>query len=43
VTPKQGHQGVALALTGATSEQALAASPIRPTYALRWLADLLPE
>ena len=33
----------ALALTGATGEQALATSPIRPTYALRQLADLLPE
>jgi NagD protein len=33
----------ALALTGATPEQALATSPIRPTYALRQLADLLPE
>ena len=33
----------ALALTGATSEQALASSPIHPTYALRQLADLLPQ
>jgi NagD protein len=33
----------ALVLTGATSEQALAASPIHPTYALRRLAHLLPE
>jgi len=33
----------ALALTGATSESALATSPIRPTYALRQLADVLPE
>ena len=32
----------ALALTGATDEQALAASPIRPTYVLKQLADLLP-
>ncbi len=32
----------ALALTGATPESALATSPIRPTYALRQLADLLP-
>lgn len=33
----------ALALTGATPEDALATSTIRPTYALRQLADLLPE
>ncbi len=33
----------ALALTGATPESALVTSPIRPTYALRRLADLLPE
>ena len=33
----------ALALTGATPESALLTSPIRPTYALRQLADLLPE
>jgi NagD protein len=32
----------ALALTGATSREALAASPIRPTYVLERLADLLP-
>lgn len=32
-----------LVLTGATGEAALAASPIRPTYVLRQLADLLPE
>lgn len=32
----------ALALTGATPESALAAAPIRPTYALRRLIDLLP-
>ncbi len=32
-----------LVLTGATSEAALAASPIRPTYVLRQLEDLLPE
>jgi NagD protein len=34
--------GAALALTGATPERALAMSPIRPTYALRQLIDLLP-
>ena len=33
----------ALVLTGATDEQALAASPIRPTYVLQQLADLLPR
>lgn len=33
----------ALALTGATPESALATSSIRPTYALRTLANLLPE
>ncbi len=33
----------ALALTGATPESALASSAIRPTYALRQLADLLPK
>jgi NagD protein len=33
----------ALALTGATPEAALATASIRPTYALRQLADLLPE
>jgi NagD protein len=33
----------ALALTGATGESALQASPIKPTYVLRQLADLLPE
>jgi len=32
----------ALALTGATSEAALAASPVRPTYVLHQLSDLLP-
>ena len=32
----------ALVLTGATAEAALASSPIRPTYVLRTLADLLP-
>jgi NagD protein len=32
----------ALALTGATSESALADSTIRPTYVLRQLSDLLP-
>jgi HAD superfamily hydrolase (TIGR01450 family) len=32
----------ALVLTGATDEKALAASPIRPTYVLKQLADLLP-
>jgi phosphoglycolate/pyridoxal phosphate phosphatase family enzyme len=32
----------ALTLTGATPEAALATSPIRPTYVLRCLADLLP-
>ncbi|MGE5601635.1 MAG: HAD-IIA family hydrolase [Nitrososphaerales archaeon] len=32
----------ALALTVATPESALATSPVRPTYALRELADLLP-
>jgi len=32
-----------LVLTGATSEAALAASPIRPTYVLRQLGDLLPK
>jgi arabinose operon protein AraL len=31
-----------LVLTGATSEAALAESPIRPTYVLRTLGDLLP-
>jgi ribonucleotide monophosphatase NagD (HAD superfamily) len=31
----------ALVLTGATDAQALAASPIKPTYVLRQLADLL--
>jgi ribonucleotide monophosphatase NagD (HAD superfamily) len=29
-------------LTGATDEKALAASPIKPTYVLKQLADLLP-
>jgi ribonucleotide monophosphatase NagD (HAD superfamily) len=33
----------ALVLTGATDEAGLAASPIRPTYVFRQLADLLPE
>jgi HAD superfamily hydrolase (TIGR01450 family) len=33
----------ALALTGATPASALAASSIRPTYALHQLADLLPD
>jgi NagD protein len=33
----------ALVLTGATSEEELATSPIRPTYVLRRLGDLLPE
>jgi NagD protein len=33
----------ALALTGATSESALIAPSIRPTYALRQLSDLLPD
>jgi len=33
----------ALTLTGATSEADLAASPIRPTYVLHRLGDLLPE
>jgi phosphoglycolate/pyridoxal phosphate phosphatase family enzyme len=32
----------ALVLTGATDEAALASSPIRPTYVLRTLADLIP-
>jgi NagD protein len=32
----------ALVLTGATDERMLAASPIKPTYVLRRLADLLP-
>jgi NagD protein len=38
------HAGMsaALMLTGATSESALADSPIRPTYVLRQLRDLLP-
>ena len=31
----------ALVLTGATDEAALASSPIRPTYVLRTLADLI--
>ncbi len=33
----------ALVLTGATSEAALNASPIRPTYVLRQLADVIPD
>ena len=33
----------ALVLTGATGEEALAASPIKPTYVLKRLADLLPR
>lgn len=33
----------ALVLTGATDAAALAASPIRPTYVLERLADLLPQ
>jgi arabinose operon protein AraL len=33
----------ALVLTGATAESALPGSPVRPTYVLRTLADLLPE
>jgi phosphoglycolate/pyridoxal phosphate phosphatase family enzyme len=32
-----------LVLTGATDEAALASSPVRPTYVLHRLADLLPE
>ena len=32
----------ALVLTGATDERTLAASPIKPTYVLKCLADLLP-
>lgn len=32
----------ALTLTGATTEQMLAESPIQPTYVIRQLADLLP-
>jgi ribonucleotide monophosphatase NagD (HAD superfamily) len=32
-----------LVLTGATSETALLASTILPTYVLRQLGDLLPE
>jgi arabinose operon protein AraL len=33
----------ALALTGATDENALAGSRVRPTYVLHRLAELLPE
>ncbi len=33
----------ALTLTGATDEATLAASPIKPTYVLHQLADLLPD
>ncbi|MEJ5200544.1 MAG: HAD hydrolase-like protein, partial [Anaerolineae bacterium] len=33
----------ALTLTGATDEATLAASPIKPTYVLHRLAELLPE
>ena len=33
----------ALTLTGATDESILKDSPIKPTYIIRQLADLLPE
>ena len=39
----QAGMAGALTLTGATDAAALAASPIRPTYVLHQLADLLPE
>ena len=38
----QAGMSGALVLTGATDEAALASSPIRPTYVLRTLADLIP-
>ena len=39
----QAGMAGALTMTGATDAAALAASPIRPTYVLHQLADLLPE
>ena len=39
---REAGMSTALPLTGATSESALAGSPIQPTYVLRRLADLLP-
>ena len=39
----QAGMAGALTLTGATDAAALAASPIRPTYVLHQLSDLLPE
>jgi ribonucleotide monophosphatase NagD (HAD superfamily) len=33
----------ALALTGATTEAMLAASPVKPTYVLKQLGDLIPK
>ena len=38
----EAGMSAALALTGATPESALAGSPIKPTYVLRQLSDLLP-
>ena len=38
----RGGDGGALALTGATTEEMIAARPIRPTYVLHRLAELLP-
>jgi ribonucleotide monophosphatase NagD (HAD superfamily) len=39
----EAGMAAALALTGATDEDALARSEIRPTYALRRLLELLPR
>ena len=38
----EAGMAAALTLTGATSEADLAVSPIKPHYALRQLADLIP-
>jgi HAD superfamily hydrolase (TIGR01450 family) len=38
----EAGMSAAIALTGATTEEMVAASPIRPTYVLHRLADLLP-
>jgi NagD protein len=40
---REAGMATALPLTGATPESALTGSPIRPTYVLRRLGDLLPQ
>ena len=39
---REAGMSTALPLTGATPESALAGSPVKPTYVLRRLGDLLP-